>query len=260
MNKVFKSLQYIFLLGLLCFAGCSHSASAIETPLLNESVAVLGVWWWYVPPRDENRYLDFAAKNGINEIYFYTTDFNNRVGSFIERAGSRGIKVFLLMDEYWYITDHDTFSNVMDRFIAYQTAAPAGRRFAGLHMDIEPHEYPAFAEDEGHFLQLYMDFVVWVCSTFRPRLVSAYEGATIDFDIPCWFNMPVDYKGRKTELYKAVFAEADRVFLMAYKDSAEKAHELAKKEIAYAREVNKPVIVGVETGRWDEEPEISYYG
>jgi hypothetical protein len=225
---------------------------------------VLGVWWWYVSSRDANRYLDFAAAAGVNEIYYYIdfdeTGLDDTMGSFIERAGSKGIKVYLLLDEYWFVFDRSTFAAVMESFIEYQMEAPEKRRFAGLHLDIEPHEFPAFSENVDHFVQAYMDFVVWVCSTYRPMLNSTYEGATIDFDIPCWFVMPVRYKGRRTELYKAVISEADRVFLMAYKDSAEEAYELAEKEIYYAHSVKKQIILGVETGQWDAEPEASYYG
>ncbi|MDR0448457.1 MAG: hypothetical protein LBH07_07295 [Treponema sp.] len=259
MKKIFKCLlKYIFIPALLLLTSCTMSVD--DTDSSNNNAVILGTWWWWAASGDEDNYLDFAVGNGVNEIYYYTLEFNNRVGSFIERAGSKGIKVFLLLDKYWYIWDRQSFSGVMDNFFAYQIEAPESRKFAGLHLDVEPHQHPDYSKNVDEFSQTYIDFIVWVCSTYRPRLNSTYEGATIDFDIPCWFVMPVSYKGKRTELYKAVIDEASRVFLMAYKDSAKKSHELAKRELTYAKRAKTPVIVGVETGRLDEDPGASYYG
>jgi len=47
---------------------------------------------------------------------------------------------------------------------------------------------------------------------------------------------------------------------MAYKDSAKKSYKMARREIAYAKSIGKPIILGAETGRFAPEPDASYYG
>ena len=246
------------LLGTLLFAACSHSASVRENPSAEfiRNTSVLGTWWWWVAPENQDRYLEFAAASGVNEIYYYTTVFTSRTGSFIEKAGKMGIKVFFLLDDYHYIWKPSLFTGIMNRFTAYQKRNPQRRRFSGLHLDIEPHQHPDFGENYDAFLQNYMDFVVWVCTKYRGNP----KDFSVDFDIATWHHATVLYKGTETDLYKALISEADRVFLMAYQDSAAKTCELAFLEIEYARSLNKQIIIGVETGRVDKEPEISYFG
>lgn len=271
--RCFKTfLKCIFLSGILFLMGCStlvnskqdSASDSVSDPpapqLINNEFAVLGTWWWWVDPRNRTKYLDFAAKNGINEIYYHTTNFGNQTGSFIEKARDKGIRVFFLEDDYNYIWDRKAFRRLMDRYIAYQNAMPEKRRFAGLHLDIEPQEHPEFSKNVENFLQDYIDFIVWVCSTYKTSAGSSLAAGTVDLDIAWWFDDVITYKGEETELYKALINEADRVFVMSYKDTAEKTFNIAEEEIAYAKSLNKQIILGVETGRIDEEDDISYYG
>ena len=234
--------------------GCNMDAQENRAPVFVRDTEVLGTWWWWVDPKDYDDYLDFAAGNGVNEIYYHTLNFNNRVGSFIEQAGNRGIRVYLLLEGYEYIWDHSSFAGIMERFISYQNEAPEKRKFSGLHLDIEPQNHPDFPGNRRPFLQDYLDFVVWVCSGYRP------QAGTIDFDIAWWFDTNVDYRGERTRLYRALITEADRVFIMSYKDTAEQTLEVSREEIEFARSLGKQIILGAETGPIDDEPEISFYG
>lgn len=242
--------------------GCSTETSKQNSsyPLFTKDTEVLGTWWWWVDPKDEDRYLDFARGNSVNEIYYYTTEFDDCTASFIQKASNRGIKVFFLTDKYEYIWDHASFGKLMNQFTAYQTTAGEDSKFAGLHLDIEPQDHPRYSANSEAFLQDYIDFVVWVCSTYRKAPGSASGAAAIDFDIAWWFDDTVNYRGRKTELYKALIDEADRTFVMSYKNTAEKTYEISKEEIAYAKSVDKPIILGAETGRIRKEKDVSFYG
>ena len=211
-------------------------------------------------PKDHTRYLDFAAKNGVNEIYYYTLTFNDRTSAFIEKAGKKGIKVFLLLDDTHYIWDFGKFRKIINKYIAYQNRVPEKYKFAGLHLDIEPLLLPHFEKHREAFLQDYLDFVVWVCSMYQTRPGFMSPVGTIDFDIPCWYDVDVDYKGKTIKLYQALITEADRVFVMSYRDTAQKTHEISKKEVAFAKNLGKQIILGAETGRVRQSPEDSYYG
>jgi hypothetical protein len=144
----------------------------------------------------------------------------------------------------------------MERFMAYQDSASEHRKYAGLHLDIEPHQRPGFAENSEDFVQDFMDFIVWVYDTYRSR------GISIDIDIPSWLNIfKVDYRGGKHILSEALIVEADRVFVMSYRDTAEGIYAIASDELAFAKSLGKQIILCVETGHVaDEETFISFYG
>ena len=243
-------LTCIFLQLMTSFLGCQTYSQEVY---FKKNTDVLGVWWWWVDPDKHAAHLDFAKRNGVNEIYYYTARLNDRTGSFIEMAEKRNIKVFFLIEKYEYIWDYDSFSKLMDNFIVYQDSAPENRKFAGLHFDIEPQEHPDFDENKLVFLQDYMDFVVWVCDNYR-------DVTTIDLDIAWWFDYNITYRGVTARLYQALITEADRVFVMSYKDTAEKTYDVAKEEIAFAKTSNKQIILGTETGNVDYEPNVSFYG
>lgn len=221
---------------------------------------VLGTWWWWVEPKDYNEYLDFARENGVNEIYFHTVTFNNGVGSLIERAHNRGIKFYLLIEEEKYLNDRNAFTGFMNEYAAFQKRMPEKRRFAGLHLDLEPQNHPQFGTNKQAFLQSYLDFIVWVCSTYRNSPGKNPLFGTIDLDIAWWFDYDMDYRGGKEKLYRALILEADRVFLMSYMDTAKEIYNISKEEIAFAKSRNKQIILGAETGRLQENPEYSFYG
>jgi len=249
---------FFILLGLACTQLISAREEARQRFVGH--TAVLGAWWWYVELDEQNRHLDFAEQQGVTEIYYYTTFFGNNTGTFIEKARRRGMKVYLLFDDYRYIWNRRSFTRMMNRYLTYQKKAPENRKFSGLHLDIEPHQNPKFGENYQTFLQDYVDWAVWVCSDYRTAINDLAPGSTIDFDLATWHYIDVIYRGKETKLYEAIIAEADRAFVMAYRDSAAESYELAKPELDFAKSIHKQIVLGVETGRLEKDPHISYYG
>ena len=52
---------------------------------------------------------------------------------------------------------------------------------------------------------------------------------------------------------------ADRIFLMSYRDSAEAMLDISSEELEYAKNVNKPIILGAETAETSETEIVSYF-
>ena len=254
MNKYKLLLKCLFLFSFVILTGCTLINFDDEPGENNEKSRIFSTWWWWVEPKNHTTYLDFAAKNGINEIYYYTESFSNVDATLIENAGKLGIKVFLLLDDYNYIWDYAPFERAMNKFIDFQHKQPANRRFAGLHLDIEPQEHPEYSKNLSLFHQNYLDFVVWVCSNYRS------QARVIDFDIGWWFDDYVIYRGNRERLYKALILEADRVCIMAYKDKAETIYNISKEEIEFAKSLNKEIILGVETDNLGENSDYTFYG
>ena len=258
--KVLWLKRYFFLVMVLLFSGClsflvdTDERPVFAEPVTNSNSKVLGTWWWWVDPKTHIAYLDFAANNGVNEIYYYTKNFSNTDGNLIEAARERGIKVFLLFDKYDYIWDYPAFDEIMGKYFAYQNSAPEARKFAGLHLDVEPQSHPDYPQNRKSFLQDYMDFVVWACSKYKTPTV------TMDFDIGWWFDEYVTYREEKERLYKALIIEADRVFIMSYKDTAEEIFKISKEEMEFAKSLDKQIILGIETGNGAEKVDETFYG
>jgi hypothetical protein len=263
-NKFYNYLlRWFCLAGMLLFIGCLQDIdngvnpdNPTKTFPPVKGAGVLGAWWWWESPENWERYLDFAAENGVTEIYFEHGEFDESAGSFIERAQDKGIRVYHLVGGHTYIWNYPSFEQEMERFMAYQDSASEHRKYAGLHLDIEPHQHHDFAEDGKDFVQDFMDFIVWVYDTYRSR------GISIDIDIPLWLNVfEVDYRGGKRILSEALIVEADRVFVMSYRDTAEGIYGTASDELAFAKIIGKQIILCVETGHVaDEEAFISFYG
>jgi hypothetical protein len=212
--------------------------------------AFLGVWWWE-GFRLDSSYFEFAKENGVSEIYFYTMELSSadfvfteeiskKTAAFIAEASENNIKVYLLCGRWeWLHRGNRTFDRLMCNFNKYQTTHPENERFAGVHIDIEPK---AMARDTEISLdtcfQLYWNFVVRVCE----------EYGRMDFDIGHWYGeQKIEYNGETVPLDQAMISVVDRVFVMAYFDTAEKMFDTSTEELEYAKSLNKSIAIGAET-------------
>ncbi|WP_300596789.1 hypothetical protein [Niabella sp.] len=228
-----------------------RSAGKPGNPVIPGINRPLGTWWWSVNKKDWNTYLNFAQQNGVTEIYFSTVDFSETTGGFIEKAASKGIRVYLLAGSYVWISDRSGFITLMDKYTQYQNTASGTRRFAGIHLDVEPHQDPTFSTRRAIIMQQYIDFVSWVTSQYT-------TAGNIDFDIPFWLDDVVSYKGENRLLYEAVISEATRVFIMSYRDTAAKMYDVSKEELTFAALLNKQIFLGAETAPSKEGNAVTY--
>jgi hypothetical protein len=231
-----------------CFIGCSLMPTP-DKDYYEKNTGVLGVWWWHDELIKEDKYLDFAARNSVNEIYLCTEDFSQETAAFISKAGTKGMKVFLLAGDYRYIYDKAPLDTLIVKYAEYQKSTAPSEKFSGVHLDVEPHQDPAFSANRKNILNTYLHFVIDVCAEYETDL---------DFDIPFWFDDEVPYRGNTVKLFEAVMSEANRVFVMSYRDTAEEMYEAAKDEIAFAKKHNQEIILGAETYS-EEGDHVSYF-
>ncbi|MDR1909766.1 MAG: hypothetical protein LBQ35_07630 [Spirochaetaceae bacterium] len=212
---------------------------------------ICGVWWWHDSLISDDRYLNFAAENGVNEIYLSTGRLGGAEGAFIEKARARGISVFWLQGDYTYIEDPGEIWGILRDFKDYQASAPENRRFAGVHLDIEPQQHPEYGERRREILEDYLALIMELSADLSAE-------CPMDIDISSWFDDRVSYRGKEVPLYEALIAEADRVFVMSYRDTAEEMFALARDEIASAEALGKPIMLGAEL--YSEEGDHVSYG
>lgn len=219
-----------------------------------ESARVLGTWWWN-SNLDAELYLDFAIDNGVNEIYFCDGDLDESTTEFITRANENDIKVFYLTGEKEWVNDYSLAYAEIDRVLNFNNSHP-NASFAGVHLDIEPHQFDDFELNRSTLIYNLIDLA--------SNLNERYPELRFDYDIPFWFHDEIEYAGVIKPAYAHMIDIADRVFIMSYRDSAEKMLECASEEIDYATTNGKPLILCVETSQiknddGTEEPEITYY-
>ena len=221
----------------------------------NGEVFAKGVWWWSVSEPDEI-YLEFLRKNGVNEIYYADSSFDSTVDNFINKANSLGIKVFFLCEEYQWIDDISSFNELLNEYTEYQNSYE--NKFSGVHIDVEPHQHPDWNDNNDVRIELierYLNYVKLITTD------AENDNISFDFDIPFWYDdYFVEFNGENKEAYKFVIDMADRVFVMSYRDSAERIYSSAENELEYASQKNKKLFLCVETSDQSAESEnISFF-
>ena len=196
----------------------------------------LGVWWWNDELGEE--YLTFAQTNNVNEIYFCSSKMDNQTAEFIQNAKIKNIKVYLLAGEYQWLEDSTDLYTLIDRYNQYQSLNP-NSQFDGIHLDIEPHQHQNFDQNRQTLI-LNLIQLAYNLKTDFPKI-------TFDYDIPFWLNDEVEFNNKTQPAYKHMIDIANRVFVMSYRDTAEKIYDVAKEEIEYATSLNKSLVLGVET-------------
>ena len=268
-KKIIFCIVVIFVSFLIVF-GCYGDWPHVDDPdengctdelVFKPNVDTLGVWWWSHTPID-GPYLDFAAKNGANEIYFSTNTFGTAVSDFITRAHAKGIKVYWLQGDVSWIRNDAVIRQRILLYLQYQENSAVNSRFAGVHFNIEPHQDSEWRNDplsRPGILDMYLSLV--------ERLSTLLPDVHIDHVIPFWFRDPIMYKGESVPLYQAMIRESDRVIIMSYRDTAERIINLGsgmgpgnvQDQIAFAKSLDKPIFLGAESSNPPEgTTEISF--
>lgn len=209
---------------LIAFCGCAPTPKQ-----------TLGVWWWNL---DYEPYLQFAKNNGVTEIYYCDSRFDENTASFIEKANKQGMKVFWLDGDYRWLRDDSALTNKIERYLIFQQSNPK-HNFVGIHLDIEPHQDPAFSTERE---LLVTDLVELV-----HKLSQKYPTVKFDYDIPFWLDDEITFNNETLPAYAHIIKRADRTFIMSYRDTAEAIYNTAKDEAEYAVSVDKTLVLGVET-------------
>lgn len=206
-----------------------------------------GVWWW--DNRLDRSYMDFAADNGINEIYLYASSFAQKITDFITDASAKDMKVYWLAGKYQWIEDDTSLIELMNGFVEYQNTSQS--KFQGVHFDIEPHQHPEFEKRRQELITAFV--------SLTSKLRKSYPDVFIEYDLPFWLEDEIEFDQKTKPAYAHVMDNAARVTMMSYRDKAEDIYDIVKDEIEYAINISKPLNLGVETGE-NKDEFITFYG
>ncbi len=247
MQKRIVIISIIILLTILLFGGII--GLCIVEKKYNIKVDYLGVWCWDEDVGEE--YLNFAMQQGVNEIYYCAESFGENNKTFIKKAKALGMKVYWLCGRCEWIESPEQFDAQMAKYLKFNQENPS-LSYAGVHMDVEPHQFDDFHEKRAYYIEKYIDFV--------EDVTKKYSNINFDFDIPFWLDDEVSKNGETKEAYKFVIDLAQRVFVMSYRDTAEKIYSVGKEELEYATQNNKYIFLCVDTkDLGTEQNQVTFY-
>ncbi|MDA9461024.1 hypothetical protein [Enterococcus mundtii] len=237
----------------------------------------VGVWWWdtsNLSLAHSESYLDYAKNNGITEIYLNQTDLRKinkftvnddpdvmkdvivPTQNFIRAAKVYGIDVyFLLSNDGTWLYEHrrNNFNNIMQGFTIYQEISQDEELFAGLHFNVEPNQLSDGAGgrywDKGipvqqELMQRLANFAIYVNDTYGKN--NEGEGSVIMWSTGYWWDRDeytVDYNNKEELLYRVIIEESDTTVVMSFRTSAYEMARFSRNHLAYARSVDKPIIL-----------------
>ncbi len=201
-----------------------------------EAKESLGTWWWN-RNLDIDEYLNFAVSYNINEIYFCDYSLGDNLKKLLEKAYDYNIDIYLLAGEKEWLNDRSDLDTIINNYIEFQKNNEY--KLAGIHLDIEPHQFSDFSANRANYLYKLIDII----KTNK----ELYNDINFDYDIPFWLDDDITYDNVNKKCYQHIIDYANRVFIMSYRDEANKMLDVSIDEINYAKDNNKILFLSAET-------------
>jgi len=252
-------------LSLSLLVACSTQTAAPTvalSPGTRTSIPVPGraVWVWQSRVVTDTAwravFLDFARDKKLTAAYIYAYDLlpgqETALQEFLTLANFQ--VECLAGDPSWALTEnHEDVLSFVRAVVAFAQTLPPGTNLVGVHLDVEPYVLPAWETDQAAVITQYLEMLD------ASHQALADSGLRLTVDTPFWFDtISAEYNGRTRPLNQHVQDIADRVVLMDYRDTAEGDDGIiqhAAVEMAYATQIGRQVVIGVETNDVAPEPE-----
>ncbi|WP_128101320.1 hypothetical protein [Paenibacillus sp. DCT19] len=200
--------------------------------------------------------LKFAKEKKVNTIYL---QLNRDVKipyytSFIREARANHIAVDVMDGRSaWGLTESRTqIADFLNWIEAYQNQVQPNEKFAGIHLDIEPHVHPQWKTNQASVITQWMGNVQYIMD--RAKQMKMPVGA----DLPFWLD---NYKvpGSTQAVSNWMIQKYDSITIMAYRDTAAAIYNVAKDELIDAAQQGKKISIAIETKQSKEGDFITFY-
>ncbi|WP_440118744.1 hypothetical protein [Paenibacillus sp. QZ-Y1] len=200
--------------------------------------------------------LKFATANKMNTIYL---QINRDVKipeykSFIRQARAKNIAVDVMDGRSaWGLTEsRDQIASFLDWIEMYQDEALPNEKFAGIHLDIEPHVHPQWKTNQASVITQWQGNVQYIVDR------AARMKMPVAADLPFWLD---NYKipGSTMAVSSWMIRKFDSITIMAYRDTAAAIYNVAKDELVEAALLGKTISIAVETKQSKEGDFITFY-
>ncbi|MGV2885368.1 hypothetical protein [Paenibacillus taichungensis] len=242
----------------VCKATALGSVDSYETihGMVQGSVRATWVWDTTQIQNNPQLVLKFATTNKINTIYL---QMNRDVKlpyytSFIRQAREKNIAVDVMDGRpAWGLTEsRGQIADFMDWVEAYQNQVEPNEKFAGIHLDIEPHVHPEWKTNQASVITQWQGNVEYIVDR------AARMKMPVAADLPFWLD---GYKipGSTMNVSSWMIRKFDSITIMAYRDTAAAIYNVAKDELEEASLLGKTVSIAVETKQSKEGDFITFY-
>ena len=178
--------------------------------------------------------------------------------NFIKKCTAQGIAVEALIGDKLWIIGRSTeagpsFQDQLDWIEQYQASAPAGARFSGIHLDVEPWGLDGWAANKGP----YVDSLYSIVS--EAKAFGKAHNLPVAADLPFWASQ-VPCKDSTMDI--CLLKNLDTVTFMTYRNTPSELLEVAKPAIETLKKVDpkKPVWLAVETSSSAPDVGLISYG
>ena len=268
-------------LGLFMAACCfAYSAAPPRAMWVYETDALLN------SPTARTELFAFCAPRQITDLFFqthfdrksqepliYTLRHPAETEAFLKEANAHHVHIHALGGDPWDVLpkNHDRTLARVDAFLTFNQAAAADSRFAGLHLDIEPHGLPQWKSADNAEKCRLLTLMVELNRKIADKLHTQAPGVLYGADITFWFDKenadgtpsyPVTFHGVTKDATKHLLDLADNVGIMSYRDSAEGRNgliALVQRTIDYADHAHGRAFVGVKMANIGPQHE-SFFG
>ncbi|WP_286925768.1 MULTISPECIES: amidase [Lysinibacillus] len=235
----------------------SLNSTIIKADNITEDERSTWIWNPWILVDNEINTLEFLETKQINKVYLQIDyEISKKVyQSFIEKATAKDIQIYALAGESYWITENgiEYQNQLMDWLEHYQHEATDVQRFLGIHLDIEPYDTTLWTTKQTTAIQTYQQLVV------QAKKKAQSFNLPLQLDIPFWYDeISYDTKYGNGILSEWLIDHSDGVTIMAYRDNSQEIIKIAKNEIEYAKQMNKKVVVGVETLKSKEGDSVSF--
>ena len=222
------------------------SAAANPSPPTTAGApAVRALWQWYTGliVSAPQTLLSFAAAHQVNVIYLQVNQSipQTSYAAFIQAAGQHGVKVVACSGAPTWGTRAGqgqllSFVSWVGQYNGAHPSAP----FAGINLDIEPYQLPAWTSSQATVVSQ------WMANVDAAVALAARSRLAVSAAVPFWLDtIPAAGAGEPLGLWMAQHTQ--QLVIMAYRNAAAGVIAVAAAELKDGAQVGRPVVVAVDT-------------
>tara|TARA_R110002111_G_scaffold134685_2_gene200736 strand:- start:1411 stop:2427 length:1017 start_codon:yes stop_codon:yes gene_type:complete len=252
----------------------------------SSSSKIQGMWvWreaWINTDQAQDKLLDFCERHGFNRLFVqihndkqaktYIIKYPKELARLVAEAGERGILIEALDGDHdmaLAARQDDTLAR-LDALIDLNQSMPVGKRFVGIHYDIEPYVGEPWKAGQASRDVVMHDLLTFYVKA-RQKLNDRGSQMTLACDIPMWYDAKtaeddhciVSFNGETKNLHEHIQDLCDYIGIMSYRQHVVGSNSVSEhiaNELAYARSINKTICASLETIELEDTPQITFFG
>ena len=242
----------------------TKAMSSQINPLTNEPQVQtqphLSAWFWHTSMIETNTsdVISFIKQQQIKVLYLQVNpDIQVKsYQNFIEKMSEIQVEVHALDGSPLFSSPgkEELLHNFYTWLTTYQEQSEPNQKFKGVHLDVEPYLHSDWQTDRKNAVLHFQHFVL------KAKTRADLLNLPLTLDIPFWFD-EINFTNQygNGNLAEWIIKKVDAITIMAYRDSSAKIIPIVAKEIQWANQLGKKVVIGLETYQTEEPPFITFH-